>query len=57
MSSRDDDLLDLGGALVDAQRANFAIQRLDLAADPHAVAAEQLHGAVDDALRRFGRRS
>ena len=51
---RDDQPLNFGRALVDAQRAHRAIQALDGMADQHAAAAGDLHGLVDDALRRFG---
>src|SRR6266545_269 len=52
----DHDLLHLARALIDAQRANLAVKRLDLDADAHAVAAEKLHRAIDHALRHLGRK-
>src|SRR3954470_6385705 len=48
--ARDDQLLDLRRALVDAQRTDLAVQALDDASDGHAQAAEQLHRVVDDPL-------
>src|SRR5919112_2835436 len=51
----DDELLDLGRALVDAQRTDLAIQPLDDAAHRDAEAAEELHGVIDRALRGLGR--
>ena len=53
--ARDHDLLHLGRAFVDAQRPDLAIKLLDLDALLDAEAAVQLHGAIDDALRRLGR--
>ena len=50
----DDELLDLGRPLVDAQRAHAAVEALDGAAAHDAEAAVELHGAVDDALRGLG---
>jgi hypothetical protein len=51
----DDDLLDLGRALVDAKRPDLAIELLDLDALGHAEPAEDLHRLVDDLLRGLGR--
>ena len=51
---RDDDLLHVGRALVDAQRPDLAIEALDDVAAAHAVAAVQLHGLVDHLLRAVG---
>src|SRR6476660_2476670 len=42
------DLLDVGGAFVDSESANFAVQRFDRMAGAHTVAAMKLHGGVDD---------
>jgi hypothetical protein len=52
--ARDDQLLHLGGAFVDAQRADLAVQALHRLFADHAQAAPQLHGGVDDLLRAFG---
>src|SRR5687767_8186813 len=51
----DDELLDLRRALVDAEGTDLAIEALDDGAVRHAEASEELHGAVDDALRGLGR--
>ena len=51
----DDELLDLGRPLVDAERANLAVEPLDDARRDDAEPAVELHGAVDDALRGLGR--
>src|SRR3954453_22852352 len=51
--ARDDDLLHLGRALVDAQRADLAVKLLDLLALGGAPAAVQLDSAVDHALGSF----
>ena len=53
--ARDDEFLHLGRAFVDAQRPDLAIEALDDLAALDAAAAEHLHGAIDDALRRLGR--
>src|SRR5262249_38759868 len=53
--ARDHDLLHLGRTLVDAQRANLAVELLDLDALGDAGTAVQLHGAIDHPLRRLGR--
>ena len=50
----DDELLHFGRAFVDAQRADVAVQRLDLAAHLHAAPAVQLQRHVDHALGVFG---
>jgi hypothetical protein len=50
----DDELLHLGRAFVDAQRADVAVQRFDLAADHHAQAAVHLQRHVDHALGVLG---
>ena len=44
-------MLHLGGAFVDAKRADFAIQPLDGMSRHHAPAAKELHGVIDHALR------
>src|SRR3954451_15281325 len=46
----DDDLLHLRRPLVDAQRANLAVEALDGVPGGDAEAAEELHGGVDRAL-------
>src|SRR3954467_14936722 len=53
--ARDDQLLDLRRALVDAQRAHLAIEPLDDASDRDPEPAEQLAGVVDHPLRGLGR--
>ena len=50
----DDQLLHLGGAFVDAQRADFTVQALDRVIADDAEAAEELNRGVDDLLRAFG---
>src|SRR5262245_55884830 len=52
--ARDDDLLDIGGALVDAQCPDLAIEALDDMAAPHTVATVELHGLVDHLLCAVG---
>ena len=51
----DHELLDLGRAFVDTERANVAIEALDYAAAHEAGTAVNLYRAVDDSPRRFGR--
>src|SRR3954468_5960782 len=53
--ARDDQLLDLRRALVDAQRAHLAIEPLYDASDRDTEAAEQLDGVIDHPLRGLGR--
>src|SRR5690349_21490809 len=50
----DDELLDFGGAFVDAEGTDVAVQAFDDAAAYEAGAAVNLHRAVDDARGRFG---
>ena len=50
----DDELLDFGGAFVDAQGADVAIETLDDRAAYQAGAAVNLNGAVDDSAGCFG---
>ena len=52
--SGDDEFLDFGGAFVDAQRTDVAIQALDDGSAHQAGAAVDLDGAVDDASSGFG---
>jgi hypothetical protein len=52
--SGDDEFLDFGGAFVDAQRTDVAIQALDDGSAHQAGAAVDLDGAVDDASGGFG---
>ena len=54
--ARDDDLLNFRRSFVDAQAANLAIEAFHDLAALDAAAAEHLHRAVDDPLRRFRRR-
>ncbi len=54
--ARDDEFLNLGRALVDAQCPHVPIEPLDGLALRNAAGTEQLHRPIDDALRRFGRR-
>src|SRR5690349_589098 len=49
-----DEFLDLGGAFVDAQRADVAIELLDDVAAHETRAAVNLHRAVDNAPGSFG---
>ena len=51
----DDGEEDVGGALVDAQRSNVAVEALHDVVLLDAAAAEQLHRAIDDALRGLSR--
>ena len=51
--ARDDQLLDLAGALVDAQRTHLPVQALDRRAAHHALSAMDLHGPVHHALTRL----
>ncbi len=51
---RDHHLLHVRRALVDAKRADFAVEALDDMALAHAVAAMKLHGLVDHLLRLVG---
>ena len=51
---RDHQVLDLCGPLVDPQRAHRAVEAVDRMLGEHAAPAENLHGVVDDALRRLG---
>src|SRR5262245_63501440 len=53
---RNDDLLDLGGALIDAQRPDIPVQPLDDVAAANAVAAVKLHRLVLQPLRVLGRK-
>ena len=53
---RDHEPLDLGRALVDAGRPHLAIQPFDDGAVLYAEPAVNLHGTIDYALRRFGRK-
>src|SRR5271155_4622351 len=50
---RNDDLLDIRGALIDAKGAYFPVKRLDRMARAHAVAAVNLHRGIDHPLGRF----
>src|SRR5438105_10846779 len=50
----DDQLLDLAGALVDAEGAHLAVQALDGGAAHDALAAVDLHRPVHDALGGLG---
>jgi len=52
--SGDDEFLDFGGALVDAQRADVAVHALDDGAANQAGASVDLDRAVDDASGGFG---
>src|SRR5687768_8429760 len=52
--ARNDELLDLAGALVDAQGPHLAVELLDLDAAHHPEAAVELHRGVDDAEGRLG---
>src|SRR5580658_2606760 len=49
----DDELLDLAGALVDAEQADVAVEALDRDAAHVAGTAVDLHGAVGDAADGF----
>src|SRR3954465_8654315 len=49
----EDQLLDLAGALIDAERADLAIEALDRMPRDDAHAAEELHGIVNNAFRGF----
>src|SRR5829696_7797120 len=49
-----DELLDFGGALVDAQRAHVAIEAFDDCSTHQAGAAVNLNCAVDDSASSFG---
>ncbi len=51
--ARDHYFLHIRGAFVNAQGANFAIKTYDNKSLSYAVAAEQLHGGIDDVLRSF----
>src|SRR5258708_40034294 len=53
--ARDDELLDLAGALVDPQCAHLPVQPFDGGAPHHALAAVDLDGAIHHALRGLGR--
>ena len=50
----DNELLDFGGALVDAQGADVAIEAFDDGSTDQAGAAVNLNGAVDDSAGSFG---
>src|SRR6185369_5207221 len=51
---RDHQVLHLARALVDAERAHRAVEPVDRARGEHALAAQDLHRVVHDALRRLG---